>query len=68
MIKAFIPSDFFAEINDQLRRSQYQPEILEKMLLTFLDNFDQDEFQNVFVKWDAEMRAESHEEVKRICE
>jgi hypothetical protein len=39
LIKAFIPTDFFAEINAQLRKSQYQPELFEKMI-KFLENFD----------------------------
>jgi len=43
VIKAFIPTDFFAEINDQLRKSQYQPELFDKMT-KFLENFDQPRF------------------------
>jgi hypothetical protein len=67
VLKAFIPPNFFAEINEQMRRNQYQPELFEKQM-KFLDDFDADKFENVFVKWDCYLREESHKKVKDLCE
>ena len=36
--------------------------------MKFLDDFDADKFENVFVKWDCYLREESHKKVKDLCE
>jgi len=36
--------------------------------MNFLDDFDANSFENVFVKWDCYLREESHQRVKALCE
>lgn len=36
--------------------------------MNFLDDFDANSFENVFVKWDCYLRDESHQRVKALCE
>ena len=36
--------------------------------MKFLDDFDANNFENVFVKWDCYLREESHQKVKALCE
>ena len=60
VVGAFIPIDFFAEIFDLMKRTGFQStaEILEKQL-KFLDDFDAESFENVFVKWNKHLKAKS---------
>jgi hypothetical protein len=50
-----------------MRRNQFQHDLVEKQM-NFLDDFDANSFENVFVKWDCYLREESHQRVKALCE
>mmetsp|Transcript_35350 Transcript_35350/g.46533 ORF Transcript_35350/g.46533 Transcript_35350/m.46533 type:complete len:153 (+) Transcript_35350:866-1324(+) len=68
IVKAFVPTSFFAEINEQMwrMRTNNQAELLQQQLL-FLDHFDADYFENAFVKWDKTLREQSLARVRDIC-
>jgi len=36
--------------------------------MKFLDDFDANQFENVFVKWDSILRNNSHTNIKDYCE
>ena len=57
IVKAFIPSSFFAEINEQMwrMRTNNQNELLQ-LQMQFLDNFDADYYENSLIKWDKSLR------------
>ena len=67
IVKAFIPTSFFAEINEQMwrMRGNNQNELLQLQLL-FLDHFDADYYENALVKWDKTLREQSLARVREI--
>ena len=69
VVKAFIPTSFFAEINEQMwrMRSKNQSELVQ-LQMQFLDNFDADYFENALIKWDKNLREESQARVTELCE
>ena len=60
VVKAFIPPNFFAEINEQLWRwRDYHKAELVQLQMRFLDHFDADYYENALVKWDKNLREQS---------
>ena len=66
VIKAFIPYNFFAEINEQVWRRKnlsgnqngqnWSKSELMEMILKFLANFDAQKYENALLKWDERLR------------
>lgn len=69
VIKAFVPYNFFAEINEQVwRRKNYAGDPngakrakndLMEMVLKFLTNFDASKYENALLMWNERLRHQS---------
>lgn len=63
VLQAFIPPNFFAEIKEQMRRKDNTADLDEK-LEKFLKDFDKPSYENVFVKWNKDLKKESHRRIR----
>ena len=68
VLRAFIPSSFFAEINELMwrMRNNNANELLQ-LQLQLLDHFDADYFENALIKWDKSLREQSLARVRDLC-
>jgi DNA-directed RNA polymerase subunit F len=67
VLQAFIPPNFFAEIKEILRRNQAANDLDEK-LSKFLDDFDADNYESVFVKWNKTLRQQNANKIREYCD
>lgn len=66
VLSSYIPPLFFAEINEKMVTTyDAEPEFVK--IQKFLEDFEKSSFENVFVKWNKEMREKSHNNIRQLC-
>ena len=59
----YIPHFFFVEIQ---QKQLYDPDT--EKIIDFLRELDKDEFENVFIIWNSQLKKESQQRIKNNCE